>query len=191
MAMTKMKLVRAENYLCFFALLEMIMSDIGVSDMNQFSIADFFEVVYPPGHSRTTKNYRFSDDSRQLGAHIDAIVLNDFFKANEIHCSCTHIPANHICEFTFDDMLSGIVKAGNYAIVAFSYGALNNDSETYEIGHVGLVQRILSPDAVEVYDPGPKGDGHKIVSILSLFDAMRCRNGGIYLITTHQQNSVT
>jgi hypothetical protein len=182
-----MKIVRAENYLCFFALLEMILGDINISDFDQFSIADNFDVVFPEGYAKTAKKCRFSDETKQLGAHIDDKVINSFFKSMGLPCSCAYIPYNYICELSFDEMLSEMIKTGVYIIAVYSYGLLNNDSETYETGHAGLVRKIISSDEVELYDPGPKNNGYKTVRISSLFDAIRYRSGGIYTVSLQRK----
>ena len=46
-----MKYVCGENYLCFYALMEMILADIGYCNWNQYSLANTFGVVLPDNYS--------------------------------------------------------------------------------------------------------------------------------------------
>ena len=51
-----MKNVIAENYLCFPALLEMIINDAFDMNISQFEIAEYFGIVVPCGYKRIINN---------------------------------------------------------------------------------------------------------------------------------------
>ena len=52
---------------------------------------------------------------------------------------------------------------------------------TCDLGHAVLFLRILDNDQVEIFDPGPDNMGLKSIPLFILYDAIRMRNGGIYL----------
>ena len=176
-----MKAVKAENYFCFFALLEMVLQDMGYFDMDQIGIADFFEVVFPSNYTVATRRCSYSEKTWEFGAHVGEKDINLFFTENNIRCSCFYLPINTISEVVFEDTINEMLQSKDYLIVTYSYGLLYRKHDLRDIGHVGLLSKTLPSFKVEIYDPGPKNDGYRVVDGFDLYDAMRFKQGGIYL----------
>ena len=65
--------VQAENYLCFAALIEMILKNqkSDVLNISQFSIANELGVTVPKGYKRLVANQNYSDSEYEYGIKID------------------------------------------------------------------------------------------------------------------------
>jgi len=173
--------VEAKNYFCFFALLEMILADMNISNIDQSEIADYFEIIFPEGYEQSTKKCRYDNDPWKLGAQINTNEVNNFFAENKVQCVCTYTPVNQVCELTFDQVLKGFLNSDDYIITTFSYGVLYDEIKNNEIGHVGLILELLPSYNVQMYDPGPRGCGFKAIDSYALYRAMRYKQGGFYL----------
>lgn len=178
-----MRHIIAENYLCFYALLEVILSEIGINEFSQYDLANKFGVVLPYGHSiPTVHNVSFSDDIRAHGAHIDEEKINSFFEAYKIKLKISYIPENPYIDYDYDKSDYSAFGAHQYYIYAYSYGSLYNDAKNYLVGHVSLLLNCQASGQLEIYDPGPRSSGVKVVKRIAMHDAMDDIHGGVYII---------
>lgn len=170
----------SRNYLCFDALLEMIVTDICPNTQyTQFSFAELFGITIPNGEHTEIKNVRFSSNIEECGTNINVNDINAFFDKNQIPLSLSFVPANHFDEATFDDYLVANSR-NSYVVFAFCYGVLYNEPQNANVGHVSLLKGFGNTvETIEIYDPGPRNSGVKIVKTDDMFYAMR-RRGGIY-----------
>lgn len=179
-----MRDVVAKNYLCLLALLEMVIEDIvGKSFINQDYLAEYFGITIPPDCDINIKNIHYSNNERDFGVHINENSLNDFFVNIGIPIQAEYIEVNEFEENLIDDVNYEFLRKDKYIIYTFSYGALYNERTTYLFGHVALLDKVISNDWLQVYDPGPKGSGHKMVNRHNMYDAMRHIRGGIYIFS--------
>ena len=75
-----MKEVIAINYLCLYAMIEMVLKDIDEMNWDQIQLANQFGVVLPEGNSiNGIDNVTYCIDERKCGAHINIESLNSFF----------------------------------------------------------------------------------------------------------------
>ena len=177
-----MKQIRSHPYMCFDALLAMIVKDVfPQSHFSQDYFAEQFGVTIPYGEHTKIKNVRFSNNIEEYGTSVNTNDINVFFDKNKIPLSISFIPANYIDEATFDVFL--IENCQNaYVVFAFCYGILYNEPLNANIGHVSLLNGFVSTTySLEIYDPGPRNPGMKVVKIDNMFYAMK-RRGGVYLL---------
>ena len=50
------------------------------------------------------------------------------------------------------------------------------------VGHVALLLNCLSNEKLEIYDPGPRKYGIKVVNRIAMHEAMEDIRGGTYVI---------
>lgn len=171
----------AKEYLCFDALLEMIISDsVSRSSYSQIDLAEVFGITVPVGTQIAIKNVKYSSDTKNYGTNVCTGEINIFLDKNSIPLKLSYIPSSYIDEMTFINM---IVEKGknSYVVFAFCYGLLYSEPQNNDVGHVVLLEKIdTKMDTLQIYDPGPRNHGSKIVKIDDMVYAMK-RRGGIYL----------
>ena len=171
----------AKDYLCFMALLEMIVSEtIPYNHFTQIDFAESFGITIPIGNHTSIDNVQYSNDIKECGASVSVEELNELFVKHNIPLAVSYLPSNYFNELNFDDIVS--TKSRNSFIVfAFSYGVLYNEPQNIDVGHVVLFEEInRKSDSVIVYDPGPRNFGSKVVQVDDIIYAMK-RRGGIFL----------
>jgi len=177
-----MKEVIAENYLCFLALVEMIIRDvIGANFIDQFYLAEHFGVVVPKDYKIGIQNVQYSDTDRQLGVHLDENKLNVLFQNIGIPLHTNYIYVNPFEENKIDDYRYSGLRDNKYIVYTYSYGCLYGIQKSYDIGHVALLDKVISHNHLRIYDPGPQNYGYKEVNRHELYEAMRIIKGGIYV----------
>lgn len=177
-----MRTVVAENYLCFYAVLEMILSDIGIDMFSQYELANKFGIVLPKEyHIPNVHNVSFSENVHDQGAHIDAIRINEFFAENKINLKVSYIEENPYIDYSYDKYDNFSAEKKSYCVYTFSYGDLYHETRNYNVGHVALLRNCFPSDQIEIYDPGPRAAGIKIISRFAMHDAMEAIRGGVYI----------
>lgn len=180
-----MKQVCGENYLCFYALMEIILDDMGYCKWNQYSLANIFGVVLPNGYSiNGVENVEVSNDEKMYGAHVDCNSINRFLKKNNIPLQVSYIPSNQYGKYN----ISEEYLKDKYCIYAYSYGSLYNECDKLQVGHASLFLRYNNEREVEIYDPGPIGMGEKKVREYLLNEAMWDAKGGLYIFEKTEEN---
>lgn len=181
-----MKEVIAENYLCFLALIEMIIQDvIGTNCIDQFYLAEYFGVTVPRDYKIGIKNIQYSDRDRQLGVHINENKLNILFQNTGIPLHTDYIYVNPFEDNKIDDYRYPNLRSNKYVVYTYSYGCLYGIPKSYDIGHVALLDKVISPSCLRIYDPGPQNHGYKEVKRFEMYEAMRIIKSGIYVFETN------
>lgn len=176
-----MNTIIAKKYLCFDALLEMIVADTSLPFcFSQDYFAELFGITIPAGEQTTIKNVKYSENIKEWGTNICVNDINDFFEKKSIPLHLSFIRSNYLNEMTFEDMIKS--KSSNaYIVFAFCYGILYDESLNKDIGHVSLLEEVdEKSDMIKTYDPGPRNPGSKKVKIDDMLYAMR-RRGGMYV----------
>lgn len=170
----------AKEFLCFMALLEMIVSETNPDiHITQNDYAELFGITVPIGTQTPIKNVQYSNNVMEFGTNISVKEINDFFLANMIPLQLSFISSCYFDEITFADTLK--VNSGARIVFAFGYGLLYNEPQNTDIGHVALLEDVnMIADTISIYDPGPRNHGSKIIKIDDMVHAMK-RRGGIYL----------
>lgn len=174
-----MNYVVADNYLCFLALLEMILREKGAR-ITQYDLAEMTSVVIPEGYSVRIKNVRYSTCQDDYGVSVTPPTLRKVFSELGISIDVLYLDALRINEFELDELLQEYLSQGKYVVFAFSYGVLYNKNPYFDLGHVSLLEQVINDDLIQVYDPGPDAPGKKNVRISDMYDAMR-KKGGLYI----------
>lgn len=184
-----MENVIAENYLCFLALLEMVIEDvIGKSYIDQYYLAEYFGITVPYGTDITVNNITFSDKEREFGVHLDENKLNAFFKETGIPIETEYVYINEFEESDYDTVDRSDLRRNSYIVYTYSYGSLYRKSELCNYGHVALLKSVVSERTLEIYDPGPIGKGEKKIDRHALYDAIREINGGLYIFKIKKEH---
>ncbi len=170
----------AKNYLCFMALLEMIVSTTNpYTHLTQNDFAELFGITVPVGTQTPIKNVQYSSNIEECGTNICVEEINNFFQKNMIPLQLSFISSCYFDEMTFADTINK--KSTTPIVLAFCYGLLYNEPENNDVGHVVLLEKIDTQlDTLQIYDPGPRNHGSKVVKIDDMVYAMK-RRGGIYL----------
>lgn len=169
----------AVDYLCFFALLEMVLCDKGYNNWSQIDLANYFGVTLPENYTiNGVYKYITSNDVKKYGYCIDVDEVNCFFDKNNISMKLSFESSN---PYGFYTSIDGDKGKDEYHIYAFSYGSLYLEPQNIMVGHVALHLNRNGND-VEIYDPGPRNAGRKLVSESRLYDAMYDNRGGIFTI---------
>ena len=183
-----MRLIIADNYLCFESLLEMILSDVNPSShFTQTDLAELFGITIPKGEHTIIKNVHYSNNIEEYGTNVCVEDINNFFDINSIPLKLTFLSSNHLDEMTFGEQIAMKIESA-YIVFAFSYGVLYNEPHNHCVGHVTLLEHIdAKADLIQVYDPGPRNPGSKIFNIDDMLYAMK-RRGGVFFFTRKEIN---
>ena len=171
----------AKDYLCFMALVEMIVSETNpCNNFTQTDFAESFGITVPIGADIPIKNVQYSNNIKDWGTNVSVKELNAFFHKYNIPLVVSYIPSNFFNELNFNDLV--LAKSRNsFVVFAFCYGVLYNEIQNYDVGHVVLFENLDEKnDLVSVYDPGPRNVGSKVVRVDDIIYAMK-RRGGIFL----------
>lgn len=175
-----MKYVIAENYLCFYALLEMIIEDMTGQKIEQNILAEQFGIKVPQHHQTNIMNVSRASEDYELGAVIDAEKINAYFVYKNLCIKMEYKGAEKIPEYNVEQQLKRMFKTNGALIAGVSYGVLYNIPEYRELGHCILIEDIAGEYA-DIYDPGPKDSGKKRIKIEHLYEAMRIRSGAFFI----------
>ncbi|MDO5156389.1 MAG: hypothetical protein Q4D51_10535 [Eubacteriales bacterium] len=181
-----MNYVIAENYLCFLALLEMVIYEATGLKITQRQLAEEFGIIVPYGCKININNIMYSYVENDLGVMISEKRLQTFFDKNGIGLRIKYIDAIHINELDIDVRFGKYLREKKYVILAYSYGMLYNKFNHSSLGHVALLEEVRGEDIIQIYDPGPDEAGVKEISILRMYDAMR-KKGGLYIIDKSEE----
>lgn len=176
-----MNTVISKEYLCFDALLELILSQVDPSlAFSQTDLAELFGITIPIGTQAPIKNVKYSNDITECGTNICIRDINQFFQKNSIQLQLSYIPSNCFDEISFGEIITKNNRK-SFIVFAFCYGLLYNEPQNNDVGHVALLEGIdIKSDTIKIYDPGPRNYGSKIVKVDDMVYAIK-RRGGIYL----------
>ena len=178
------KYVIAQNYMCFLALLEMIIYELYDSTVvSQFDMAEQFGLTIPPDADISIKNYKISKVQRDFGLHVNEMMLNDMFSKMGLQISAVYFKENPFEYNGIDEYTALSLRKNKYIIYTIGYGYLFKDNEKLDLGHAVLFESAISDSLIKIYDPGPLNPGFKIVNRVDLHEAMLKRSGGIYVIS--------
>lgn len=174
--------VVAENYLCFLALLEMVIENEQEVMITQHDMAEEFGVTIPVGYELNVNNICYSNNDNEYGVHLNEKILNEFFEKKNINIRATYFHINPFEDLEIDEYDKLELREGKYIIYTYSYGDLFRESDKLDIGHVALLWDVVSENELLIYNPGPRNAGIKKVNRHNMYDAMRCRHSGIYVL---------
>lgn len=174
-----MKYVVGEDYLCMYAVIEIILKDIGINKYDQYKLANYFGVTLPENYNiKGVENIKIGKSSLEFGSHINNKQLNRFFDEENISLTSNYLSSNPYGEYPN----ATYIKKQRYIIFQYSYGSLYNESQNYSVGHSSLLIDNVKQGMIKIYDPGPRDFGEKSISEARMLDAIYDNRGGIFII---------
>ena len=174
-----MQEVVGKNYLCVYAMIEMILKDIGEETWDQIRLANKFGVTLPVDYDiKEVENTIHCANEHECGAHIDAEKLNSFFEMEGIPLRATYLEAN---PFNCYDVAEED-DSHKYIVYLYSYGSLNDDQSKINVGHASIKVGNIKNGKLSIFDPGPLNAGVKEVNLSRLYDAINDYSGGILIL---------
>ena len=175
-----MKYVVGEDYLCMYAIIDIILKDIGIKIYDQYKLANYFGVTLPENYNiKSVENIKIGESSFEYGSHIDSKQLNKFFDEENIPLTSNYLLSNPFGEYPN----ATYIKKQRYIIFQYSYGSLYKDSQNYFVGHCSLLVDNVKQGMIKIYDPGPRDFGEKSISEARMLDAVYDNRGGIFIIS--------
>lgn len=176
------KYIKAENYFCFLALLEMILVDaFDLELFDQYRLAEVFGITIPKNELCMIKNITYSDSVYEYGVHIHENKLNAFFQETGLPMHVEYFIANPYEANPIDAYENNKLREGKYIVYTYSYGSLYHEPQNKEVGHVAILEEVISERTLKIYDPGPRNYGVKKVDRIGMYEAMLERNAGLYV----------
>ena len=175
-----MNYVIADNYLCLFALLEMILKQNNVN-ISQYELAEKAGITVPDGYKTEIKNVKYSSIQNDYGVAISTSLLQEIFDDVSVDIHVSYLDGLHTDEVGLTSVLRKRLAEGQYVILTFSYGVLYNKEQYADLGHASLLKKVLDEDWIQIYDPGPDSPGIKDVRISDMYEAMRKKGGAYFL----------
>lgn len=126
--------------------------------ITQYDMAEEFGVTIPVGYELNVNNIYYSNNDNEYGVHLNEKILNEFFEKKNINIRATYFHINPFEDLEIDEY------------------------DKLDIGHVALLWDVVSENELLIYDSGPRNAGIKKVNRHNMYDAMRCRHSGIYVL---------
>ncbi len=167
-------IVQGADYFCVPTCLEMIVKSMGYQ-IDGRRIASYFHIV--------TNGEAATDND--LGVHIINGELDRIF--SDLHFPITeqYIPISQISEFEFTDIIRKHLIERSHIICGYSYGLLFREPLLEDIGHVSII--LSAEKNVEILNPGPKYAGVNNVREDDLFQAIRRKHDGLWILRKKAQ----
>lgn len=177
----------AEQYLCVPTCLSVIIKAMCDTNISQYTIANYFGVNIPfgetvPGVSNLIK----TEDSSKFGVEIKNNEVNSLFDFFNLPLFERYQSAFNIYPEDFPFLVKKILSQSNSIICGFNYSYLY-DYEESKIGHVSIITNVSDDmTTIELLDPGPNDFGLKCVSADKLYNAIRMKHNGLWIISKKQ-----
>lgn len=180
--------IKGEGFFCVPTSLYIIMKSEKISLSLEDIISDF-KYTLPPDYSipKYIQDYEYSTETRKWGILLKKDTINSFFRKRGLPFVEMYLPINTIEEYNFYDILNTAITNNNHIILGYDYTRLCEGLKG-DIGHVSIVNRIISEDIMEIIDPGPNNYGVKQVSIYDMYCSIKSWNDGLWIIQRQESN---
>jgi len=187
--MKKYTKIVADDYCCFGAVLEAILIRNNYRNYSQYDIINEFGITIPKTAKVSEKinNISYSDNPNDWGVKLEYDSLNNFFKKEGINLFEEYISIKEIADNSFELTLESISDEFD-VVFGFNYKRLNNIPDSYCTGHVGLLLK-LKGDNLLYLDPGPRNYGVHKVNIDDLYNAIKNKSDGLWIIKSTGHNT--
>ena len=174
--------IKGDNFFCVSVSLYIVMKSEGVS-LPLEEIASDFKYTFPSDYTPPykIKNYEYSSENKKWGVLLEKETINSFFKKRNLPFVEVYIPINTIAEYNFFDILSAAKSTNNHVIFGYDYTRLYEGIKG-DIGHVSIVNNIISEDVIEILDPGLKNYGIKQIPVYDMYCSIKSWNDGLWII---------
>lgn len=163
-------LIKGSNYYCVPTCLRMVMASMNFF-FSEIEIMNYF-------HLHTADD---TDNEKLFGICVKNGDLDYLFSRIDVPLTEEFIPISHIIDFQFTDVIHQLLIEGKHIICGYSYGLLYKKPELKEIGHVSI---IIDNDEkyITIINPGPENFGINRVKEDDLYDAIRTRSDGLWVL---------
>lgn len=174
--------IKADDFCCIGAVLETILIRNNYTNYSQYAIINEFGLTIPRTAKVSEKinNIAYSDDPIDWGVKLEYDSLNNFFKKEGIRLVEEYISIREIADYSFGLTLRSISFEFD-VVFGFDYGKLYNIPDSYSVGHVGIFLK-LEGDNLLYLDPGPRNYGLLKVKIDDLYNAIKNKSDGLWII---------
>jgi hypothetical protein len=181
--------IKADNFCCIGAVLEVILIRNNYKKYSQYDIINVFGLTIPKTAkvSEKIRNITYSDNPNDWGVKLEYDSLNTFFKNEGINLVKEYISIREIANYSFELTLKSVSDEFD-VVFGFDYGRLNNIPESYSIGHVGLFLKLEGENLL-YFDPGPRNYGVRKVNIDDLYNAIKNKSDGLWIIKSTGHNT--
>lgn len=186
--------VVAKPYLCFAACLQVAIKATLGTDLDQVAIANYLGVVLPEGDDVSelldagVTNLTFNQGSPSLwGINPVLTEINAALKSERTPLFCEFERISLFQDWEFEERVFALTASHQFPIVGFDYGYLLGTLRPGDQGHCAVCYGVQGPHgrcSVELYDPGPREAGIRIVDSQELYYAARKKqHGGIWRLS--------
>lgn len=175
---------KAENFLCVPAVLSAIINCMTDINISQRELSLYFpEVNVPIGYNGPIINYKETSNTKNWGIIVNKNTINNLFNKLNIPLKESYRAINTISENDFEEIIKLNLLKGSSIICGYNYGLLNNMEDKINIGHVCIIKSISKDEKIEYLDPGPDNFGIRFVKSDLLYQAIRSRSDGLWIIS--------
>jgi hypothetical protein len=178
----------AENFLCVPTLLKIVIDSYGYSMIQISDIANYFGITLPEEYKLEDSNIvnvRYSNEIVNFGIHIGMQDINALFKHFILSLKETYVSVFNYNEYSFLDYISELSQNNDvHVIFGLDFGVLVKDPNRENYGHVCLLIDVRDENVI-IYNPGPYLSGEMTVNYLDLFDSIRRKRDGIWIIASN------
>ena len=163
-------IIRGDNYYCVPTCIEMTILSMGYN-IHLDEILPYFQIITDGDTSV----------DNELGVHLNHGDLDNMFSELNIPLYEQYIPINQIAEYRFADFINGLLNSKAHVLCGYSFGSLFRDESLRDIGHASIILSV-DGDYAKILNPGPKFVGINEVREDDLYTAIRCRQGGLWVL---------
>ena len=127
------------------------------------------------------ENYECTSEKKRWGVCLEEESINLFFKKMNLPFVEMYISINTIAEYNFFELLSSAKFNNNHIIFGYDYTRLYEGIKG-DIGHVSIVNQIISENVIEILNPGPKNYGIKQIPMYDVYCSIKSWNDGLWII---------
>jgi hypothetical protein len=180
--MKEYTLIKADDYCCVGAVLETILIRNNYTNYNQYDIINEFGLTIPEKAKVSEKinKITYSDDPNDWGVKFKCDSLNKFFTNKGIRLAEDYISICELADYKFESTLRSISSESD-VVFGFDYGRLYDIPDCHCVGHTGIFLELESDNLIYL-DPGPCNYGVCKVKIDDLYNAIRSKSNGLWII---------
>lgn len=174
--------IEAQPYLCLGAVLETVLINREIYSLNQKDIGEYFSVHSPQNSDNEIKNIVFSNNIKDYGIKLGKEGLNPIFNKYNINLKETFISIMSMDLMDFENKIHFELENNSDIIFGYNFGYLFNEPHNQEVGHVSLITSFTN-NMIQIFNPGPRKYGLIEFRSINLYDAIRNRVDGLWIIT--------
>lgn len=145
-------------------------------------IANYFGLYVPAEYTNDEiENLIHSKNPNDWGTKIHNNELNNYFREYNIPLREKYVSIQTIAEWTFTDVIKEYLSRGAHIICGYNSKYIKLNEVSFTGGHVSIILSA-SCDEIEILDPGPYDYGVKLIQSEKLYDAIRMKQDGLWIV---------